>query len=340
MKTLIIGPSWIGDMVMSQSLYMTLKKQHPNAQIDVMAPAWCKDLLARMPEVDNVVKMPLGHGDLALGTRYQLGLSLKKEAYTHAYILPNSAKSALIPWVARIPHRIGWKGEMRYGLLNDLRPDKRVFELMVERYCALAYPKQQMTGSGSIEDIPYPKLTVNSEDQQRLLTTLNISKEREIVGMCPGAEFGPAKRWPEQHYAQLAAHLIEQGKQVWIFGSEKDLAVAESIKAGLDTTQAKHCHLLTGKTSITEAIDLLALCQTIVCNDSGLMHIAASVGCHIVAIYGSTSPTYTPPLTDKLTIVNTEISCRPCFKRECPYGHMKCLTEISALDVIKQMPKS
>ena len=149
-RVLVIGPSWVGDMVMSQSLYKAIKQQYPDASIDVMAPGWCAPILARMPEVNRSIDMPLGHGEFALGKRYQLGKSLAQQHYDHAYVLPNSAKSALIPWFAGIPTRTGWKGEMRYGLLNDLRPNKKAFQYMVERYVALAYPRAAMQSSASL----------------------------------------------------------------------------------------------------------------------------------------------------------------------------------------------
>ncbi len=145
MKILVIGPSWVGDMMMSQSLYRTLKAEYPSAEIDVMAPAWCRPLLARMPEVNQALAMPLGHGALALGERRRLGHALRANGYDRAYVLPNSFKSALVPFFANVPQRTGWRGEMRYGLLNDLRVlDKAAFPLMVQRYVALAYDKQRI----------------------------------------------------------------------------------------------------------------------------------------------------------------------------------------------------
>ncbi|BCL71486.1 lipopolysaccharide heptosyltransferase II [Vibrio nigripulchritudo] len=344
MKILVIGPSWVGDMVMSQSLYTELKNQHPEAVIDVLAPAWCKPILERMPEITKAIEMPLGHGQFNLMGRRKIGKSLSQEGYTHSFILPNSAKSALIPWFAGIPHRIGWKGEMRYGLLNDLRPDRRVFQYMVERYVALAHSKNRMLESVSLPDCPTPKLTIDTESQNNAIQRLNLSNERIAVGLCPGAEYGPAKRWPDHYYAEVAKFVIQQGKQVWLFGSAKDREVTQKIRSALPEGIQNHCHDLAGETSLIEAVDLLAACDTVVCNDSGLMHVSAAVGCNIVAIYGSSSPKYTPPLTEKLTMLHTDIECRPCFKKTCPYGHMKCLTElppsrvISALSSIRLSP--
>lgn len=340
MKILIIGPSWVGDMVMSQSLYITLKQQHPEAIIDVMAPAWCKPILERMPEVNQAIEMPLGHGDIDLLGRRRIGKKLKANNYTHAYICPNSAKSALIPWFADIPTRVGWKGEMRYGLLNDLRPNKKSFQYMVERYVALAHPKSEMINSkslGGLDNLPHPKLAIDANIQQATLNKFSLSTTKPVLGLCPGAEFGPAKQWPVEHYAAVANEMINQGYQVWLFGSAKDKETTENIKSLVDSNN-QHCVFnLAGDTSLIEAVDLLAACQTVVSNDSGLMHVAAAVGCHVVGVYGSTSPKYTPPLAKKVDIVSTDIECRPCFKRECPLGHLKCLKDLPAIDVISKI---
>lgn len=335
MKILIIGPSWVGDMVMSQSLYITLKRQHPDALIDVMAPAWCKPILERMPEVHRALELPFGHGEFHFLARRALGKSLRGQ-YDHAYVLPNSAKSALIAWFADIPVRTGWKGEMRYGLLNDLRDNKKDFQYMTERYVALAHNKAEMTGSlalGGLQALAKPRLTI-TESQQKTTTDKFSLTLGDIVGLCPGAEFGPSKQWPATHYAQVATYLLQQGKQVWLFGSVKDSATTQAIIQHIPAPLRENVSDLAGKTSLIEAVDLLSCCQTVISNDSGLMHVAAAAGCQVVGVYGSTSPDYTPPLAEKSVIVHTDIECRPCFKRECPYGHLKCLKELAPQQVI------
>ncbi|WP_038178951.1 lipopolysaccharide heptosyltransferase II [Vibrio rhizosphaerae] len=337
MKILIIGPSWVGDMVMSQSLYRELKSRHPNATIDVLAPAWCGPILERMPEVDQAIKMPIGHGDFSLAKRWKIGRQLAASRYTHAFILPNSAKSALIPLFAGIPVRTGWKGEMRYGLLNDLRPDRKVFQYMVERYVALAAPKSTMIDEVSLEKCLKPRLNVDSNQQAQLRQRFSLTSDREVVGLCPGAEFGPSKRWPADYYAELASSLIKTGKQIWLFGSQKDQEVTQHIRNQLPLECQSHCFDLAGQTTLVEVVDLLACCHTVVSNDSGLMHVAAAVNCHIVAIYGSSSPQYTPPLADNVITLNTDIECRPCFQRECPYGHLNCLKQLTPDQVIRQI---
>jgi heptosyltransferase-2 len=339
-KILIIGPSWVGDMVMSQALYIRLKQRKPNAVIDVLAPAWCKPILERMPQVNHAIEMPIGHGEFNWLGRRALGRSLKNAEYTQAVVCPNSAKSALIPWFAKIPKRTGWKGESRYGLLNDIRTNKKDFPLMVERYVALAHPKTEMTDAsvlGGLSEIPKPALTIDSAVQQQVFDKFSLSTARPVIGLCPGAEFGPAKQWPIEHYAQVAKESAAKGYQVWLFGSAKDEQTTNAIckAAGVSDNQIAN---LAGRTSLIEAIDLLAACETVVSNDSGLMHIAAAVGCHVVGVYGSTSQEYTPPLTDKLDVVCTDISCRPCFKRECPLGHLRCLTELEPVKVNERIP--
>lgn len=335
MKILIIGPSWVGDMVMSQSLYITLKKQYPEARIDVLAPAWCKAIIEKMPEINSAIEMPIGHGAFDLKQRWKIGRKLKREKYDQAFVLPNSAKSALIPLFARIPMRTGWKGESRYFLLNDLRPNKRVFQYMVERYVALAHSNNNMLDNVTLQSCPYPKLTVSKENQKFAIDRLGLNTEGKIYGLCPGAEFGPSKRWPENYYAEITEMLISKGHQVWLFGSQKDNEVTEHIRNRISEKNQYNCYNLAGKTSLNEAVDLLAACHTVVCNDSGLMHVSAAVNCNIVALYGSTSPEYTPPLTKKLRILHTDHNCRPCFKRECPLGHLDCLKTLSPTEVFK-----
>ncbi|UPR52336.1 lipopolysaccharide heptosyltransferase II [Vibrio cyclitrophicus] len=341
-KILIIGPSWVGDMVMSQSLYIVLKKLHPESQIDVIAPGWCKPILERMPEIHQAIEMPIGHGAFNLLGRREIGKSLRANQYDHAYILPKSAKSALIPWFANIPLRTGWKGEMRYGLLNDLRPNMKSFQYMVERYVALAYTEKEMIDSsslGGLDTLPRPQLFINETEQTATIAKFNLENDSSIIGLCPGAEFGPAKKWPEEHYAEVATHMSQAGKQIWLFGSQKDLETCNNIKALVPKELQYRIHVLSGQTSLIEAVDLLGACDTVVANDSGLMHVAAAVGCNVVAVYGSTSPKYTPPLAEKVEIVQTDIDCRPCFKRECEFKHLKCLTELSPKQVLDSIQK-
>lgn len=305
MKILVVGPSWVGDMMMSHSLYQVLKQRNPDCLIDVLAPNWCRALLSRMPEIHQAIAMPIGHGSFALADRYRLGKALK-DRYDQAIILPNSWKSALIPLFAHIPHRRGWKGESRYFLLNDLRSNKQDYPRMVQRYIALAFEKSAVPVADQLP-IPYPYLSVDPEHivqtSAKFTQQAALANSREIIGFCPGAEFGPAKRWPHYHYADLAKRLIEQGYQVHIFGSANDSALAEQIRLSLPTALQHYCINLAGQTQLEEVIDLIACCCAVVSNDSGLMHIAAALQRPLVALYGPTSPQYTPPLSDNVEII-------------------------------------
>lgn len=305
MKILIIGPSWVGDMMMSHSLYQVLKQQYPACEIDVMAPNWCKPLLARMPEVRNAITMPIGHGAFALGERYRLGKALRNQ-YDMAIVLPNSLKSAFIPFFAKIPLRRGWKGESRYIFLNDIRNNKKDYPMMVQRYIALGFEKGAVPKAADLPR-PVPYLTINPEEQAETLKKFEkqtaLTEHRPSIGFCPGAEFGPAKRWPHYHYAKLAEMLIQQGYAIRLFGSAKDNEVGEDIRQALPQNLRHYCINLAGQTSLNEAVDLIADCAAVVSNDSGLMHIAAAVKRPLVALYGPTSPTYTPPLSDKAIII-------------------------------------
>ncbi|MDZ4261086.1 MAG: lipopolysaccharide heptosyltransferase II [Pseudomonadota bacterium] len=327
-KILVAGPAWVGDMVMAQSLYKTLRQRYPDVVIDVLAPAWSGPILKRMPEVRRHIEMPLGHGALGLKQRYRLGKSLRAERYDQAIITPRSFKSALTPYFAQIPLRTGYKGELRYGLINDMRPlDKMVLTQTVQRYVALGLERD----AALPPEIIYPSLTVDAENQQRLLQSLNLSLQQPVVGFMPAAEYGPSKRWPPEYFAQLAQQLVVQGRQVWLFGSAKDKPLCDEIAAaaGVGVTN------LAGRTQLEDAVDLIALTDLVVSNDSGLMHIAAATGGRIIALYGSSSPDYTPPLTDNATVLYLRLECSPCFERECPLGHYRCLKEISPQKVFE-----
>ncbi|WON77045.1 ADP-heptose--LPS heptosyltransferase RfaF [Serratia sp. UGAL515B_01] len=336
MKILVIGPSWVGDMMMSQSLYRTLKAEYPSAEIDVMAPAWCRPLLARMPEVNQALAMPLGHGALALGERRRLGHTLRANGYSRAYVLPNSFKSALVPFFANIPQRTGWRGEMRYGLLNDLRLlDKAAFPLMVQRYVALAYDKQRIQRA---EDLPqpllWPQLQVSDEEIAETTSAFNLTDHRPIIGFCPGAEFGPAKRWPHYHYATLAQMLIEAGYQIVLFGSAKDNEGSEQIRSALAESVRDFCVNLAGETQLEQAVILLASCRAVVSNDSGLMHVAAALSKPLIALYGPSSPDFTPPLSKQAKVIRLVSGYHKVRKGDADQGYHQSLIDIQPRQVL------
>lgn len=313
-------------MIMSQVIYSALREEYPDIEIDVLAPSATLPLIRRMPEVNRGILIDQTHGQFGLGYRFRLGAELEKNNYDWAIITPNSLKSALVPFAANIPLRTGFLGEYRYFLLNDIKLlDKDRLPLMTDRFLALV-------GKTSAEIIP-PKLGVDTESRASFLARHQLANDKPVIGFCPGAEFGDAKKWPETHYGALAKQLIGQGYRIWIFGSPADQATGETI-VGL---AGQDCINLAGKTSILEAIDLLAICQTVVSNDSGLMHVAAAVGTRVVAIYGSTSPGFTPPLSEEAHIVSLALDCSPCFKRTCPLGHKDCLNQLMPEQVLEQL---
>ncbi|MGE6320198.1 lipopolysaccharide heptosyltransferase II [Pseudomonas oryzihabitans] len=321
MNILIIGPSWVGDMVMAQTLFVCLKRQHPDCQIDVLAPEWSRPLLERMPEVREALSFPLGHGAFELATRRRIGRELR-DRYDQAILLPNSLKSALVPYFAGIPKRTGWRGEMRFGLLNDIRTlDKARYPLMIERFMALAHAP----GAELPKPYPEPRLAIDPASRDAALERFGLSLDRPVLALCPGAEFGEAKRWPAEHYAAVADARLRQGWQVWLFGSQKDAPGGEEIREWVTPGFEEDVCNLAGRTSLAEAIDLLSCASAVISNDSGLMHVAAALDRPLVAVYGSTSPGFTPPLASQVEVVRLGLECSPCFDRTCRFGHYDCL---------------
>jgi len=292
-------------------------------------------LLARMPEVAATVAMPLGHGEFNLRARYRLGVELRAEDFARAIVLPGSFKSALIPFFARIPRRAGYVGEARWGLLNDIRrlPKALPSPVTARKFAALglegAAAAAMLAGAGDAGEstaagIPRPALTVDSATAAQTAAKFNLDTAAPVVALCPGAEYGPAKQWPPAHFAAVAESQLQRGRQVWIFGSAKDRAAAADIHRRCAGRPAD----LTGRTTLAEAVDLLSLARHTVTNDSGLMHIAAAVGSEVVAIYGASSDTVTPPLTPRASVLNLRLDCSPCFARACPLGHTNCLNRL------------
>ena len=309
-------------MVMAQSLFKTIRQRDDQAVIDVIGPAWSSPILARMAEVRNAITLPTSHGEWGIATRRKLGHALRSESYDKAIVLPRSWKSALVPFFANIPQRIGFHGEQRYLILSQRRKlDKKVLDQTVKRFVSLGLPEEQAYPP---QQVPQPKLQVDKENQARLFQDLNLDKQRPAAALMAGAEYGPAKQWPLEHFHTLAKSLIEQGYQIWVLGGPKDSKDGDIIVKDL----GQFAYNLCGKTQLVDAIDLLAAAKLAVSNDSGLMHVAAAVGTRIHSIYGSTSELYTPPLTDNAVIHNLKLDCSPCFKRECPLGHTECLKNI------------
>jgi heptosyltransferase II len=326
-RILIVSPSWIGDTIMMQPLLMRLRELHPAAEIHVLAPAWSAPLLARMPEVTASIENPFAHGTFDWAGRKALGCRLAKADFQKAYVLPNSWKSALVPFFAKIPERIGYHGEARYFLLNRRFP-KSALPRLVDRYAALA---------GSFDTTtPEPRLTSSREQQRAARAALGLPLDAAPVVFCPGAEYGPAKRWPIHHYAALARKLGVGGTAVWVIGSQKDAPVGVEIAQQSDGAALNLC----GRTNLEQAIDLIAGACAVVSNDSGLMHVAAALERPMVVLYGSSSPGYTPPLSSRATILSLGLDCSPCFKRECPLGPpdtLRCLEDIAPERVLSTL---
>lgn len=331
-KVLVIGPSWVGDMVLAQSLFKTLKQQTSNVRIDVAAPAWTLPLLERMPEVSEGIPLPFAHGKLDLRKRISIGRDLKKRDYSQAMLLTNSLKSAIVPFAAGIPRRTGFLGEFRYGLLNDIRPlDKQKLPRTIDRFVALGRPPDQSTPV----NLPTPRLIADTSNAVLALQKLGRTLPQvPVLGLCPGAEYGPAKRWPPEYYAEVANEALKKKWEVWLFGSQKDTEVTTAINALTNSG----CLDLGGRTSLGEAIDLMALTHTVISNDSGLMHVAAALEKKVIAIFGSSDPHHTPPMSKEAIILYLGLACSPCFQRKCPLTnqleHMACLKSIKPKQIV------
>lgn len=332
-KYLIIGPSWVGDMVMANSLFKQIKQNDPTAIIDVVGPAWSAAILGRMPEIRNAITLNINHGEWGIATRRKLGHSLRNEQYDKSIVLPRSWKAALVPFFAKAKQRIGFHGEQRYILLNERRKlDKKILNQTVKRFTSLGLEKEKAYPP-SPKNIPTPKLVANDENLAKLFTQFNLAKDKPAACLMPGAEYGPSKQWPLKHFREVTQDLLNKGFQVWVLGGPKDKNDGDVIVNKLGENAINLC----GQTKLIDTVDLLSHADFAISNDSGLMHVAAAVGTHVHAIYGSTSEDFTPPLTEKKTIHNLHLDCSPCFKRVCPLGHTDCQNKLTSKKVLGQL---
>ena len=319
-NVLVVAPAWVGDMVMAHCLVPGLVER--GAEVDFLAPMATADLATRMPGVAGVHRIHAQHGRLGLRERHAAAKRLRRRGFEHAIVLPNSYKSALTPLLAGIPRRTGFRGEFRYGLLNDMRQlDGERWPRMVDRFAALADVEPQA-----------PALRFDGAARHRIaerhgLARRGLPPQRPLIALCPGADYGSAKRWPLQRFQELARLCANAGAGVWVVGGSQDAEAGAAIAAATAAVN------LAGRTSLLEAVDLLSAASAVVSNDSGLMHIAAALGVPVAAVYGSTSPAFTPPLSAQAAIIERELNCRPCFRRECPLGHRDCLHGIAAAQV-------
>ena len=339
-RILIVAPNWIGDTLLARPLFARLRQRLPGAVLHVVAPAWTAPVLARMPEIDEVIETDFRHGELRLKDRWRLGRGLRQRGYQEAVVLPNSFKSALVPFFADIPLRAGFAGEWRHGLLNIVHKlDPSKLPLMADRYAQLA----EKPGEPVAPRLHVQRLQVDEANLLITVSRLGLNRGKPIAVFCPGAEYGPAKRWPAAHFAELARQLAARGMAVWLMGSAKDREVAEEISSLSGRVALNLC----GRTDLASAIDLMSLARWVVANDSGLMHVAAALGRPLIALYGSSSPDHTPPLAQSpaqaqelVHIVKLEgLECSPCFQRVCPLGHFRCMMELDPGRVLVEMER-
>ena len=328
-RTLVISPNWIGDAVMAQPLLRLLKRARPERAIDVLAPPQVVPVWRRIQEADDILATPFRHRALQLGERLRYARLLKRRGYRDAYVLPNTLKYALIPWLARIPHRIGYKGESRYGIVNVMHHDERPQRSMVPFYAALSREPGLPLHDPRWETMR-PRLVVAGEETERVAARLAVDLGRPLIAFAPGAEFGSAKRWPPAYYGALARQVVRAlpGAQIALMGSPNDHDTCKQVQACAGQAGSGMLNL-SGQTSLDDAITLLAQATAVVANDSGLLHVASALNRPVVALYGSTDPDYAPPLSDLARTVSLRLACSPCRQRECPLGHHDCMNKMS-----------
>ena len=323
-KILVVAPSWIGDLIISQSFFKKLKLVEKEITIDVIVRSNLFPIIDMMPQVNKKFVLDIPHRSLGLLDRYHLSRSIKTDLYDEAYILTNSLKSAIVPWLARIPIRTGYLGEMRYGLINKVYREKKFKVSMANRFLKLIDSVYQ-------ENI-MPELYLKEEQYKKIMVKFKIDKNCKNIFLCPDAEYGEAKRWPIEKWCELADKLVQMNHRIYFIGK------STNIKQYIDKILARTPNIISliNKTTIEEAVYLLASSNLVITNDSGLMHVASSVNAKIVAIFGSSSPKYTPPLSKEgySEIIYRNLSCSPCFKKTCPLGHMNCLVSITADEIV------
>ena len=321
--SLVIAPQWIGDAVMTEPLLRVLAQR--GETLSVAAMPWVAPIYRAMPQVTEVIELPFPRGGLHWAARRNLAQQWRSR-FERAYVGPNSWKSALLPWMAGIPVRVGYHGETRFGLLNQRipNPDKDQRGAMVAHYLALA----QIEADSSVQ----PKLDLSLDLLKTTLLNFDLKLGAYAV-FAPGAEYGPAKRWPAAYFAEMG---LRTGLPVVLLGSAKEAALCDDIAKRINQERPKNARNLAGKTDLSQAMALIASSQAMLSNDSGLMHVAAAMGVPQVAVFGSSSPLHTPPLSDKAVVLwlkneasyQPALDCAPCFERSCPLGHLRCLNDL------------
>lgn len=333
-RILIVAPNWLGDSIMAQPL-LSLLQTKSGAAIDVIAVPAVAPVFRRMPEVARVIEEDFRHGQLDLKARWKLGRALRLDdsgapRYAQSYVLPNSWKSALVPFFANVPVRVGYAGEARVGLIDVRHPNPKKHaprESMAQFYARLAgLPGQPVPA------LDAPLLLADPLRMIAAKVNLHLHPRDSLIALCPGAEYGPAKRWPAEYFAAVAGKLKARGHTPIVLGAQSD------VPTGLTIEQLSHGAAinLCGKTSLDDAINLIAGSRAVITNDSGLMHVAAALGKPQLALFGSSSPEHTPPLSDVARVVTLKTECSPCFARECPLGHFKCMRELRPAQVLAE----
>ncbi|MBT8336080.1 MAG: lipopolysaccharide heptosyltransferase II [Gemmatimonadetes bacterium] len=325
---LVVAPGWVGDLVMSQSLLATLRSRRPDARLEVLAPTWAGPLLDRMPEVDEAHLVPIDHGRLRPGVLLRAAARARRGGHTQAIVTRRSLKSALVPFLAGIPVRTGILGESRHLLINDVREvDGDSHPAAVVRLAVLG---MEVGASPTIDEVPWPRLEASTDAGDRLVAAHGLEGDGPVVGLASGAAFGPAKRWPQENWERLCRALTAGGRRVWVFGGPGEVEEGERIAAAGGPGAVNLC----GRTDLGAVVDLMARCDAVVSNDSGLMHVAAASGARVIALFGSTSPNNTPPLDQRAVVIWHDLECSPCYARECPLGHLRCLRGIEVDEVL------
>jgi heptosyltransferase II len=342
-RILVVAPQWIGDCVMAEPFLALLREHHPAAYIAVMALPHIAPVLRAMPQIDEVIELPFQHGKLQWGKRRALARKLHERIFDVAYVLPNSLKSALVPWMAGIKRRVGYQGEGRYFLLNEKLPNPRDKRPLMTAF----YGKLADADFDAFDKQAQPVLSAAPARRDSACAMHGVSAETPYLVLAPGAEYGPAKQWPVAHFREIALTAGAQGFNVLVMGGPKDSELGTEIAQGL--SQVKN---LCGLTSLDDAIAIISGAEGMVSNDSGLMHVAAALKVPTIGIYGSTSPHHTPPAAHRSTTLwigpkgaygEPGVACSPCFERVCRFEgdeKVKCLKHIKPAlvwDTLRQL---
>jgi len=291
---LLVPYVWVGDFVRCHSVTKICKERWPDRPVDVLTSSLCAPLADYMPGLRKAIVWDLPRRRIAFGEQRRLAARLREENYATALIMSRKWKAALAPALAGIPERVGFVGELRYGLLTDVRSGERTLQRMIDRCAMLALPR----GANLLEHWPLPELAVPKQEISDWLSRRGlVNEKRPIVVLCPGAAGSVGRRWPESRYAELALQLKNDGMSVWVVGGPGEKTIANEISAG-----GKYARDLTGN-DLRDGILAIAAADVAVSNDSGLLHVAAGIGTPVVGLFGPTSPWHDGPLNKVAAVV-------------------------------------